>query len=164
MNLETITNEIKNKRNIFVFRLEINSDNENQNRPPNEWSLMELIEHLILAEEKLLDLIINSDKQMDKRTLKDFFMRKIVSFVMSNGVKVPVPSKNVEPIGNLSKEKLINRCFDLDRKLDFINIQNLSLYCFTHPIAGPLTAIETLEFISLHLTYHLKRAKKLSLI
>lgn len=130
---------------------------------PDEWSLAQHIEHLIIVERGVLIRWARADEPMPKRTPVQHLKRRMVGTVMRRAIKVPVPTKEAEPSDapdvlalpdewNKVRVKLRSR---LDKS------PSLDVIVFPHPVAGPLNAEEALEFLANHMLYHQKRVERL---
>ena len=138
---------------------------------PDEWSIVELLEHVILAEEQLvvaLEKSLSPEVLSVPFSLKTQFNKMLVGFVLSNGIKVPtVKSRNVEPTGTRTYEILLNDWEKARESLAAATEQLLKSphysdnFVFNHPRIGPCSVIDTIWFLSKHLRYHCVRAKRL---
>lgn len=133
---------------------------------PGEWSIAELIEHLVLAERGIIASIEKATKPKDPSSIIQKIRWMMVSFILSNGIKVSVSTERVMPTKQLPLESLLSEWNELREKLhsllDTFTPEKLNAYAFTHKRAGALSTLEALKFINLHLTYHEIRLKKLS--
>jgi hypothetical protein len=137
----------------------------------DEWNMTELLEHLVVVEEKLLDAMKKSlvRKTNTKSSFKKTINKLIVGFVLSNGIKVPtVPDRGVDPTGTRSYSDLISSWellrTELSKMLSQPECTNPAVwdyFVFNHPRVGDCNLDETLWFLSVHLRYHYVRAKKL---
>ena len=132
-----------------------------------EWSFGQVIEHLVLVERQLIPAIQAASERKPATNLteklKGKFKRRMVKFVLRNGIKVAVPSTRVEPHSEVSAAEL-ERLFTEWTSLRQTLLQRLrektdisSLFVFEHPVSGPLDIGETMDFLGDHLQYHQKR-------
>jgi len=137
----------------------------------DEWSLAQVIEHLVIVEQNLASLIAESIGQENNKTVrfnfKKYINKKIVFFILNNGIKVPVPTEAVYPNGSMNIEQSFLAWNQIRVQLDQMS-QKINLnpeiannFTFNHPRIGNLSAKETIEFISVHLRYHLVRVSRL---
>ena len=131
-----------------------------------KWSILEIIEHLVLAERAVLqDLPEPSRLRPRARTLKHRFAYLTVMFVLKYGIPVPVPSPAMVPRGDRSVGELRRlwnenqhwlRAYirDLDRK-------GLRRAVFAHPVAGPLTVGQAVHMDQVHLDRHVRQIRRL---
>jgi len=127
----------------------------------DQWSIVEAIEHLVIAEEGLLEQLtavasaVNLDPQ--ERSAKNF---QIVIKVMERDIPVDVPDKSLEPHGEFKLEELLARWEDVRRKtrvyIEAIRSEDTADLVFRHPFAGPLDMAETLRFFDVHFDNHMR--------
>jgi hypothetical protein len=130
---------------------------------PNEgeWSLRDILEHLILSERFLIPAIEAATNPKPTANIADKLKARVVKGILRNGVKVPVPTERVEPRGSESVAELLAEWARLRERLEkaLAAKTEANLLVFEHPAAGPMDIAETVEFIGLHLQYHTVRFK-----
>lgn len=127
----------------------------------DKWSVVEAIEHLVVAEEDMVEQLTGdaSTNALDPgdRSAKNF---QIVIKVMTNDIPVDVPDKSMEPHGRFSLEELLTRWDTARQKaaacIMAINDENAGDLVYRHPFAGPLDMAETLQFIDVHFDNHMR--------
>jgi glucose/arabinose dehydrogenase len=128
----------------------------------DEWSLTQVIEHLVITEQLLVSAIENASRIKPPASVEETRQWRVVKVILKSGTKVPVPTERVEPKSVESIESLLGAWEAIRTNLKQIlgTKTETNLLVFTHPTAGPLDIAETLEFLSLHLQYHTIRAQK----
>ena len=132
----------------------------------DKWSIVEVIEHLVMAEENMLAQLTGaaSAATLDPqdRSAKNFH---IVIKVMTKDIPVDVPDESMEPHGQFPLEELLGRWDDTRQKtrayIDGINSGNAGDLVYRHPFAGPLDMAETLRFIDVHFDNHMRHIDKI---
>ncbi len=133
---------------------------------PDKWSIVEVIEHLVMAEENMLEQLTGaaSATTLDPqdRSAKNYH---IVIKVMTRDIPVDVPDESMEPRGKFSLGELLGR-WDETRKrtrayIDAINSEKADDLVYRHPFAGPLDMAETLRFIDVHFDNHMRHIDKI---
>ena len=127
----------------------------------DKWSIVEAIEHLVVAEEDMITQLTGgaSTPVLDpsSRSTKNFH---IVIKVMTNDIPVDVPDKSMEPHGRFSLEELLIRWEAARQKaaacIEAISDETAGNLVYRHPFAGPLDMAETLRFIDVHFDNHLR--------
>ena len=173
MNLITNTSILKKEILIYFDNLEIerlrliNKLNQFSNEQlnfhlPKEWSILQILEHLRVAEKQSLKVILKPD--IDNQNKITFFQRLKLSFyifLLKIGFKFIAPLHVSRLPENLDLE-ILNKKWNENRKEwnDFLfnfdkNISELAI--FPHPILGYLSLKMTLEFIFSHQTHHFKK-------
>ena len=129
---------------------------------PAKWSLLEIIEHLVLAEISVLNCQPDLQRPIAApKRLFNAFNYLLVVGVLKLGIPVPVVSSDMEPKGDLSLSALF-RQWDANRKklkrhmqAPSIELKRRLLFC--HPVAGPLTLKRTLHVGQLHFHSHMSQ-------
>jgi uncharacterized damage-inducible protein DinB len=130
----------------------------------NEWSLAEVIEHLVIAERAVIAGIEAArDKKVPFQIPPLLLRREIVMLVLRNGIKVPAVKRAI-PERKVALDSLINEWKELRERLR-ANLETRPaedgiLLAFSHPRAGKLSLNKSLQFVHAHLVYHHKRAQK----
>jgi len=127
----------------------------------DKWSVVEVIEHLVLAEENMQEQLSGaaSAPVLDPRdrSAKNFH---IVIKVMTRDIPVDVPDESMEPHGQSPLETLLDRWGDTRKKIrtyiDAITPEKVEDLVYRHPFAGPLNMAETLRFIDVHFDNHMR--------
>lgn len=130
-----------------------------------EWSVAQHVEHLIMTERAFLLGVARSSEPMPERTTEQNEMRGKLGEYLRTGVKYVVNAPSVEPSGSKDTETLLADWEKIRAKL-FTKLESGTLpgpeiVVFPHPIAGPLNAGETLDFLADHLIYHRVRIEAL---
>jgi hypothetical protein len=127
----------------------------------DKWSIVEVIEHLVVAEENMLDQLTGSTSATtvdpQDRSPKNYH---IVIKVMTRDIPVDVPDESLEPHGQFSLEELLGRWDDTRKKtrayIEGINPEKTEDLVYRHAFAGPLNMAETLRFIDVHFDNHMR--------
>ena len=127
----------------------------------DKWSIVEAIEHLVMAEESMLAQLTTSASTADldpqDRSVKNF---QIVIKVMERDIPVDVPDESMEPHGEFNLEELLERWKAVRREtgtyIEAIGQENAADLVYRHPFAGPLDMAETLRFIDVHFDNHMR--------
>ena len=133
----------------------------------DKWSIVEVIEHLVLAEENMQEQLSGATAaptlDPHDRSAKNFH---IVIKVMTKDIPVDVPDESLEPHGQLSLEELLGRWDDTRKKtrayIDEINSEKVEDLVYRHPFAGPLNMAETLRFIDVHFDNHMRHIDRIN--
>ena len=85
--------------------------------------------------------------------------------VFEKDIPVEVPLPELEPTGGVSLDDLIIRWeaarTGLRQALEQIPPETLTAPIGRHPVAGPMDARETLEFLAAHLDHHLRQIRRI---
>ena len=132
----------------------------------DKWSIVEVIEHLVVAEENMQEqlsaAIATPTLDPQDRSAKKFH---IVIKVMTKDIPVDVPDESLEPHGQFSLEELRGRWDDTRKKtrayIDGIQSEKAEDLVYRHPFAGPLNMAETLRFIDVHFDNHMRHIDRI---
>jgi uncharacterized damage-inducible protein DinB len=132
----------------------------------DKWSIVEVIEHLVAAEENMLEHLTGATSATtldpQDRSAKNYH---IVIKVMTKDIPVDVPDESLEPHGQFSLEELLGRWDDTRKKtrtyIDGINSEKVEDLVYRHPFAGPLNMAETLRFIDVHFDNHMRHIDRI---
>ena len=154
------------KRRMLLDDLAGLNDDQLRRKPgPNEWSILQTVQHMVLAE---MDVMQYLPEQKDliarKRSLRDRILYVVVLLILRWGIRVPVPAEGMVPDGNSSLSELRQQWDDNLRwfkgYLDTLKPEDLKLAVFSHPIAGPLTGPQAGNMAQYHFDAHLRQIEK----
>ncbi len=126
---------------------------------PNAWSIIEIIEHLVVAERHVLgDVHQLAAAPALERSLKNRIRYRIVMFVLRAGIPVRAPSRAMLPKGGQTFAEL-RRQWDeqyllLERYIASLDAQSATRAIFRHPVAGALPVAEAIAMLDAHLARH----------
>jgi hypothetical protein len=133
---------------------------------PEKWSLLEIAEHLVLAEREILQGLPDPSELVDrKRSLKNRMGYPLVMAVLRFRIPVKVPSRGMVPRGETTIPEL-RRQWDesqswLRSYVESLGPDELGRGVFRHPVTGPLTVPQTLRMGRAHLRTHLRQIRRL---
>ncbi len=163
---ETFDN-LEIKYGKLLMQLNALTDDElNFKAGADKWSVVEVIEHLVLAEENMLAQLTDrtSAARLDPRD-RSAENYHIVMKVMTRDIPVDVPDESMAPRGQFELEELLGRWNDTRKKtrayIDGINSEKAQDLVYRHPFAGPLDLAETLRFIDVHFDNHMRHIDRL---
>ena len=154
------------ERKSLLDELEGLNDEQLRSKPgPDKWSLLEIIQHLVLSEREVLQNIPESKKLAAReRGLRARLSYALVLAVLKWNIPAPVPSDGMVPDGNTSLSELQQKWDEnlswLREYLDTLGPEDLPRAVFRHPIVGPMTVAQTTYLAKLHFDVHLRQIKK----
>jgi hypothetical protein len=131
-----------------------------------KWSILEIIEHLVVAERAVLQGLPEPSRLREhERRLTHRFRYVIVMFVLKSGIPVQVPSPAMVPHGDRSLGEL-HRLWDekqdwLRAYIDRLDHRGFRRAVFEHPVAGPLSVEQALHMGQVHLATHVRQIRRL---
>ena len=131
-----------------------------------KWSMLEIIEHLVLAERAVLQGLPELSRLREQeRRLKHRFSYAIVMVVLRCSIPVRVPSPAMIPQGDRSLGEL-RRLWDESQEwlrayIDRLDRRGFRRAVFEHPVAGPLSVKQALHMGQVHLDTHVRQIRRL---
>jgi hypothetical protein len=133
---------------------------------PASWSALDLVEHLVLAEEAVLRGIPD---RPPTRSLADSaraaMVLPLLYLTFARGVRLRAPTRDVLPVGGSSLPQLEARWTraraNLRAVLELMGPEDLPRPFFRHPVIGWLTTLEGLGFLERHVAHHLQQVKRI---
>ena len=155
------------KRRVFLKELSDLPSNLLSAHPgPNRWSLLQVLQHLVLAERVVLrGLPDHSELKHQTPGLRDRLGYLIVLGVLKWHIPVPVPSRSMLPEENIELDVLRRQWDDnmdwLSEYVKGLTQETAERAVFRHPVTGPLTPNQALRIARLHLDTHLRQAERI---
>jgi hypothetical protein len=133
---------------------------------PDKWSIVEVVEHLVIAEEDLLkQLSTNIPASTLDPEAKTPEKHQTVIKVMERDIEVDVPHESLEPHGRIALDDLLNQWDDIRKKLPGllaeVEPEKKDDPVFRHPYGGPLDIADTLQFFEVHFDNHMRHIDRI---
>ncbi|MCX6549869.1 MAG: DinB family protein [Acidobacteria bacterium] len=131
---------------------------------PGKWSIREIIEHLVLAEDDVVGDFTRLDaRAAQPRGFGNQARYLVVMFVLRFRIPVKAPSKAMLPTGDRSLAELRERWDEHHRRLrSFVaglTRAGARRAIFKHPIAGPLGVSQAILMSDAHLDSHISQIR-----
>ena len=154
------------RQSIFTLLYGLSADQTTFRVGPGRWSILMVLEHVVIAEEMVLADIQRTGTAGPAGTApKSPEAFHMVIKVLEKDIPVEVPLPELEPTGGVSLDDLIIRWeaarTGLRQALEKIPPETLTAPICPHPVAGPMDARETLEFLAVHLDHHLRQIRRI---
>jgi hypothetical protein len=147
---------------VFTLLYGLSADQTTFEVGPGRWSILTVLEHVVIAEEMVLADIQRAPPGTAPKSPEAFHM---VIKVLEKDIPAEVPVPELEPTGGVPLDDLIMRWENarsgLRRIFDRIPPETLTVPICRHPVAGPMDARETLEFLAVHLDHHLRQIRRI---
>ena len=167
MNLARRLQAFDDRRNALLDEMDALEPDKLLARPiPGKWSILEIVEHLVLAERVVLQGLPElSQLKVRRPRLKQRFRHLIVLFVLRTGIPVGIASPAMNPQGGRDLAEL-RRLWDENKAwllacLDHLGPQGLHRAVLKHPIAGPITIRQAVVMSRIHLERHIGQIRRL---
>ena len=133
---------------------------------PGKWTILEIVEHLVLAERDVLRNSPEPSRLVERRRdLKARVSYPLVLFVLKYGIPVEVPSPRMVPTGRASLADL-RRDWDESQRwlrsyIDGLDRNGFGRAVFEHPVTGPLTVAQAVRLGQVHVETHARQISRL---
>lgn len=158
--------EFENKRVGLLNEVAyLDKEKLNARRIEGKWSVLEIIEHLVIAEREVMGGLKDyDDLENREQSLKNGIMYRLVMFVLKVGIPVKAPSKKMLPKNELSFEDLRKK-WDENQEwfrgyVEGLDEEGLKKAVFKHPVSGPINVEQAIEMSIAHIESHTKQIKK----
>tara|TARA_B110000967_G_scaffold46102_1_gene46443 strand:+ start:1254 stop:1790 length:537 start_codon:yes stop_codon:yes gene_type:complete len=152
--------EIKNR--ILNNLVDYTAEELNFKPSENEWSISQVVEHLIESEtgvNKYINFKLKNIKEQPKAGIRSFLNSKVLNKKLKSNEKFKVPKVLSEPeLGNDYsdlKEKWDNSRMFLIKTVETFPKGKIKKAIFNHPVAGLLNMHQTMLFLINHLDHHI---------
>ncbi|NJL28114.1 MAG: DinB family protein [Thermoanaerobaculia bacterium] len=133
---------------------------------PGKWSILEIVEHLVLGEELVYGGLPDPGQlRQHRRRLKNRFFYLLVMVLLRFGVRLKAPSKALLPRGEGSFEQYRQR-WDRNQKwlstyAGSLSPEELRRAVFIHPATGPIDVVQVVDMTAAHFHTHLRQIRAL---
>ena len=156
------------KEKLLISISEYTTEELNTKPSENEWSISQVIEHLIDSEtgiNKYINFRLKNIAEQPTVGLANFLKSKVLNNKLQSNKKFKVPAVLSEPekgadFGQL-KEKWDNSRMFLIKTVETYPKEYLYKAVFLHPRAGLLSMNQTLSFFINHLNHHIRQVQNL---
>jgi len=133
---------------------------------PGKWSILEIVEHLVLAEREVLQKLPRPSELVElRRGFRTHFTYPMVMLVLRWGIPVKAPSAGMIPMGTSSLPQLRGQWDESQRWLRAyvagLDRHGIGRAVFQHPVAGPLTVQQAVHMSQLHILAHTRQIRRL---
>lgn len=155
------------RRTALLDELETMDPEHLNARPrPGKWSILEIVEHLVVAEQDVL----RNPADPATPPLPPWRPRHLLAYpsvllVLRYGIPVRAPSRAMLPRGGQPLDELRRR-WDAHQAwfrewLAGVGRRELRRRAFAHPVAGPLRPAQAVRILHLHLGTHIRQIRTL---
>ncbi len=147
-------------RSALLDRLRLATPAQLSAKPrPDGWSILEILEHLVLAEQVVLRSWPDySELSEQKRTLGNKVRYVLVMLVLTARIPVRAPSRRMIPAGGQTFAQLEDRWKKSEAWLQTyvaqLDAHGLQKAVFRHPVAGPVTVAQSIRMNQIHVNRH----------
>lgn len=167
--LRRMLDELARQRLSLIGRLSVYAEEWLTTRPhPGAWSLREVAEHLMLAEEATLASIRRMRACLPLRERWHHpLMRRLVSRALRSALRIPVTGRTLTPRGTAPLVEIARQWSAVhDAWRDYLEglpAREFGAPIFRHPLRIPMTASQTLAFLQQHHEHHLAQIARIEL-
>lgn len=135
----------------------------------NQWSMLEVMHHLVLVEEFVVSSIEKKlespPEELKKKGLKSSLTSLIIQLVLKLPVKVKIPTDRVKPEKGKTFTDLSEQWKNLGERwgtlIEKFQAGQENCLVFRHPIGGPWSILQTLQFVPEHIRHHLVQIERI---
>ncbi len=166
-NIQEKFDSLTRKREALFQHLDsLSSEVRSFKAGPDKWSIVEVVEHLVIAEDALLTQLTTEvpspPLDINSRTPEKY---QTVIKVMERDIQVDVPHESMEPHGRIALDDLLKQWNDIRENLQGllaeISVGNIDDPVYRHPYGGPLDISETLHLIEVHFDNHMRHIDRI---
>lgn len=164
--IQGLIGDLEDRKLRLLKDLSAYSDDQLRFQPdPERWSILMALEHIILGERGMRLTEAELRNNPVRKQLKSGKMLAVVMDVLEKDIPVDVPDISVEPDGSIQMDELIG-LWDRERRvlcdlLEEITEETIDEVMFSHPAAGPLDPVATLQLAVAHFDTHRRQIDKL---
>jgi hypothetical protein len=164
--IQALVTDLEDRKSELINKLTRYSDDLLRFRPKSDrWSMLMTLQHIILGEQGIRLSEAELRNNPVRQHLKPGNMLNFVIDALDKDIPVEVPDKSVEPDGSMELDDLIHM-WDQERKmlcdlLEKVNEETVNDVMFSHPAAGPLDPVGTLQLAMAHFDTHRRQIDSL---
>jgi len=156
---ETLFDRLAQSRDRALAFVEATDGPRRGLRPgEGQWSMLQVIEHLVLAEEGTLRVLRQGPGPRPRVTFRSRLALRAIEVLFGLGARVRVPSQSLAPSGADALDTLRSRWSGAREGIAAVvrglDADGLRQPRFRHPVAGWLTVGQGLDFLERHIRHH----------
>jgi len=164
--IQLFLTELEDRKLALLKDFKAYSNDHLQFQPaPDRWSMLMALQHIVLGEQGIRLTEAELRHNPVRLQLKPGNLFAVVMDVLEKDIPVAVPDPLVEPDGSIGLDDLIT-LWDLERKLlcdllEGVTGETVNDVMFSHPAAGPLDPVRTLQLAVAHFNTHWRQIDRL---
>ena len=134
---------------------------------PDNWSILQVLDHLFMAESGTLRYMRNKNKaeSLDSLTIVPTVKTAILALFLLLPLKIKAPAVVSQPENAGELDDIQRQWKDhrqaLQQFLSDLPLNRTRKMIFRHPFIGPMNIYHTLTFLNYHLIHHRRQIKRL---
>ena len=158
---------LEQRRNALTRHLAEYPDAQLRLRPkPDSWSLLEVMEHLMLSEEASLDWVTRTRRgRVLQRRWYHGALALLIARALDSAMRVPWTGRRITPTGTSDLATLQRQWAEVaagwQAYARSITGAAENALVFRHPIGVPMNAQETLVFLRRHFDHHMHQVRRI---
>ena len=158
---------LEQRRAMIMAQLGTYSEAQLRARPkPGAWSLLDVAEHLMLAERATLSWVTSrSPARPLARRWRDPTLKWLIARALDSSLRLPVAGRIIAPQGGQTLPEIARKWMEVREAwrayLTMVPNDGHDALVFRHPLGVAMTAHETLVFLRRHLDHHLHQLRRI---
>ena len=157
------------KGKILENAKKLSQEELNKKPSENEWSISQVVTHIINSEtgvNKYINNKLKTPNKLPRTGIKNFFASKLLNNKLKSEQKLKIPKVLSQPNNGISFDELKEN-WDKSRLYLINTVENfpkdkMNKAIFKHPVAGKLSINQTLSFMINHLKHHVPQINNLT--
>ena len=164
--IQLLIAELENRKLALLKDFKVYSNDHLQFQPaPDRWSMLMALQHIVLGEQGIRRTEAELRHNPVRQRLKAGKMFAVVMDVLEKDIPVEVPDPFLAPDGSMGLDELIV-LWERERKvlcdlLEKVTEETVNEVMFSHPVAGPLDPVRTLQLAIAHFDTHRRQIDRL---
>lgn len=165
--LAELYDRLEEQRAQFLGTLEdLSAEQLSFRAKPDDWNVMQVGHHVVLAEQgTAVSIKKHRGMRSGKRRLHHRVGYILLWMVLKTGLRVKNPVPETAPDSDIDlanlKELWEKARVDLAEVLSEVKERGLEYAAYKHPVAGPFTVEDSVEFLVAHLDHHLRQLERI---
>jgi hypothetical protein len=157
--LKVLCDQLETERDELAKRIQSLTDEQVRAHPgAGQWNILQTLQHLVLAEQGMRASEAELRANPVRDQLRPGKLIAVVRDILERDVSVKVPHPSLEPDGRVTLRGLLKLWEEERQKmrdlLESVSADNSETVMFSHPAAGPMTAVQAMDLTLVHLHHH----------
>jgi hypothetical protein len=157
--LKVLWDRLEAERDELIKEIKPLTEDQIRAQPgADRWNMLQTLQHLVLAEQGMRESEAELRANPVRDQLRPGKLIAVVRDILERDVSVKVPHPSLEPDGKVTLRGLLKLWEEERQKmrglLETVSAENSERVMFSHPAAGPMTAVQAMDLTLVHLHHH----------